>query len=435
MDLTTNRMKMACLDRCCTCPIGTNCQDEALLPITLADLPILPGYYRLSSDQIDVRRCPDAATNCPSGQSACADSTSACRGGRDADAICQSGLNGTFCRACAMPSSYYVSAKTGRVARCELCEDALSNGLKSSFGILSIVSGVVVLAGAIFVGFERGNRREWLFKWLHNLWAAAIDTYRLPDQIKILIGFFQIASRIENVYEIYLPADVRSLLQHLRVSISLGIEAVPLSCVGADGYVNRLAFWMWAPVLLVGVAAVCVSVHVLLLPLILMVSHRPSMKNTAAPSLRTTDSSVQNGTSFKLAASASQRRLFMFAERMMAIILRIAFLTYPIVTQIAFEAFSCFTFEDGTGFLIADVLIECNTARHTHAKALASIAILIYPVGLFVLNAVLLYNVRAAIRSGKRTPLSRTLFFLHREYAVDYFWWYLDRDSNPVSCL
>ena len=421
-------MKTACLGRCCTCPIGANCQDEALLPITLADLPILPGYYRLSSDQIDVRRCPDAATNCPSGQSACGNSTSACRGGRDFDAICRPGLNGTFCRACATPSSYYVSAKSGRVARCELCEDALPNGLKSSFGILAIVSGVVVLAGAIYMGFKRGNRRERLPKWLHNLWAAAIYTYRLPDQIKILIGFFQIASRVENVYEIYLPADVRSLLQHLRISISLGIEGVPLSCVGADGYVNRLAFWMWAPILLVGFAAVCVSVHVLLtcrLPLTLMVSHRP---HAAAPS-------VQNGTSLMLAANASQRRLFLFAERMMAIILRIAFLTYPIVTQIAFEAFSCFTFEDGTGFLIADVLIECNTPRHTHAKALASVAILIYPVGLFVLNAVLLYNVRAAIRSGKRTRLSRTLFFLHREYAVDYFWWYLDRDSNPVSCL
>ena len=33
---------------------------------------------------------------------------------------------------------------------------------------------------------------------------------------RILSGFYQIASRIEDVYELYLPSEVRALLQQLR---------------------------------------------------------------------------------------------------------------------------------------------------------------------------------------------------------------------------
>ena len=44
-------------------------------------------------------------------------------------------------------------------------------------------------------------------------------------------------------------------------------------------------------------------------------------------------------------------------ENVLPIVLRIAFLIYPIVTNVAFEAFSCFEFEDGRGWLITDVCL------------------------------------------------------------------------------
>ena len=73
----------------------------------------------------------------------------------------------------------------------------------------------------------------------------------------------QIATKIEDVYEIYLPSDVRALLQQLRIVISLGIEGVPLACVQADGYEKRLQFWMWTPLVLVALATLTVMVHLL----------------------------------------------------------------------------------------------------------------------------------------------------------------------------
>ena len=86
------------------------------------------------------------------------------------------------------------------------------------------------------------------------------------------------------------------------------------------------------------------------------------------------------------------------------------------MTNVAFEAFSCYEFEDGRDWLIADVSIECNTRRHHKAKGLASVAIAVYPVGLFALNAALLFRTRKDIYSGKQTTLSQATLFLHREY-------------------
>ena len=73
--------------------------------------------------------------------------------------------------------------------------------------------------------------------------------------------------------------------------------------------------------------------------------------------------------------------------------------------------------------LISDVAIECGTVEHSKTKQIAWIAVIVYPVGILVLNGSLLFCARRAILSGKPTTLSRSLAFLYREYEPDYFWW------------
>ena len=97
------------------------------------------------------------------------------------------------------------------------------------------------------------------------------------------------------------------------------------------------------------------------------------------------------------------------------------FLMYPLVTNVAFEAFPCYVFEDGQSYLVADVSIECHTSAHFNAQVLAMLAICIYPVGLFAFVATLLYRARHDIRCGKHTPFT----FLYREYEQEYFFWEL----------
>ena len=55
----------------------------------------------------------------------------------------------------------------------------------------------------------------------------------------------------------------------------------------------------------------------------------------------------------------------------------------------------------------------------------AAVAIVVYPIGLLVLNACLLFCARKAIIAGEPTPLANAIHFLHSEYEADYFWWEL----------
>ena len=85
-------------------------------------------------------------------------------------------------------------------------------------------------------------------------------------------------------------------------------------------------------------------------------------------------------------------------ERLLPPFLILMFLLYPVVTNIAFEGFPCYTLEGGQGWLIADVTIECGASEeHAHAVLLAWLAVFLYPVGLMVLNLVLLLWAHHAI--------------------------------------
>ena len=103
-------------------------------------------------------------------------------------------------------------------------------------------------------------------------------------------------------------------------------------------------------------------------------------------------------------------------------------MVYPIVTQKAFQAFSCYNFDEGTvastSWLRADVSIECGTSLHVQAQVLGCVAILLYPVGLLIFFGVLLYTSRDDIKSGRQaTQLSKSIAFLYREYTTGWYGW------------
>ena len=377
-------MEDECEERCCACPIGTDCPGG----VTLANLPVVPGYYRRSPDQIDVRRCPDAAANCLPGDSICAESTSACQGGRNAtnatSEMCHSGLTGIFCRACVEPFEFFVHAEEGAVAHCEPCENAVSSHVSVAMAVLA---SMVVVAAVVIAIIWRHHRRA-VLRMLERVWKALVETYSVPNKLKTLIAFYQIATKIEDVYEVHLPPAVRALLQQLRIIISFGIEGYPLACIGADGYTKRLLLWTLTPM-----ALALLAVPAVLLDLGMLRPKRVTLET-----------------------------LF---ENVMPIVLRLAFVLYPIVTNVAFEAFSCFTFEDGRSWLIADVNIECYTVEHARVTALAGVAIAIYPVGLLVLNALILFSIRHEIRKKEKSTLSNASRFLWSEYKPHVFWWEL----------
>ena len=95
----------------------------------------------------------------------------------------------------------------------------------------------------------------------------------------------------------------------------------------------------------------------------------------------------------------------------------------------AFEAWSCYKFVDSE-WLQQDVSIECGTDAHWRVKVVAIIAIILYPAGLLILSAALLFFARHAILKEQPTALSQSIAFLHQEYEV-----LTESPMNPTPLL
>ena len=126
---------------------------------------------------------------------------------------------------------------------------------------------------------------------------------------------------------------------------------------------------------------------------------------------------------------------------------------YPIVTQVAFESFSCVEFEGDLvqgveliprrdrqlrSFLRADVQIQCHTNEHIRLWAAAFIAVAVYPLGALVLVFGLLTYAGPAVhlcgatldlapatsnRKTRQQRLFHAIRFLHADFKPSYFLW------------
>ena len=121
----------------------------------------------------------------------------------------------------------------------------------------------------------------------------------------VLFGSYLIITKIEDVYEVSLPPAIKEILGMLSVGVSFGFDGVStvLECLGVgSGYVGLLTLYMVAPA-------------VLALLLLLFIATRLALQS-------------------RLSAQA----LF---EAWTPLFLKLCFIAYPLVTNVAFDAFSC----------------------------------------------------------------------------------------------
>ena len=72
---------------------------------------------------------------------------------------------------------------------------------------------------------------------------------------------------------------------------------------------------------------------------------------------------------------------------------------------------------------MADVAIECRTPDHRQALSVARVAILLYPVGVWLLILCLLLRIRGNVGpQQKQSRLSNALRSLYREYEPSFYW-------------
>ena len=186
-----------------------------------------------------------------------------------------------------------------------------------------------------------------------------------------------------------MPASVAALLDTFD-GLNLNIDAVGLSlpCLQLGSFFDRLLFVMLSPyVIALLIVAWCTTAEA-------------------------------------LAANRTSTRLKGGLIRALPYLLGLSFLAFPMVSSLAFQAFSCESFDDGTRFFLrADYSLNCDTDEYDAVMNLAWAAIVLYPLAIPLVCLVLLLSTRKAILNEQPTPLSRALAFLHQDYEPSMFWW------------
>ena len=167
---------------CKPCFAGSMC--GSAIGTTIETLPLQECYYRASSTSDDLRRCPDC------------DHTSGCAGGvGKGEGPCKDWLMGPYCQLCNVSdrSRYYDSEQSA----CVVCKvDAVAPLLRACSLILLVV--VIVLLFWRFKPYRRVPLLARLARWFMRLFVQL----SLRSKAKQLLGFYQIATRIGDVYKV-----------------------------------------------------------------------------------------------------------------------------------------------------------------------------------------------------------------------------------------
>ena len=254
--------------------------------------------------------------------------------------------------------------------------------------VAAVVAGLVL----VLVLLEVARRRLPVYvQWrLARLWRASNP----PNKLKIAAGYYMIITKIDTVYQADMPASVRAMLEPFRLSVTLGMGSTNdvLACVGVTSFLGRLGVWMLLPVVLV---------LVLVFGCVCWLGYRREL------------------TRHTLLSSS------------LPLITRLLFVLYPLVTNVAFEAFSCYDFDGDAAvsnstvqsFLVSDVSVPCYREEHGTITGVAWLALFLYPLGIICIFAALLLHARKAILAKRPTLLSQAVRFLYREYQPDFYYW------------
>lgn len=389
---------------CRRLPPGTVAESSAV-SVTVWTIPIAIGFWRPSNRSLDVRPCLDYATGEDSQHSSC-------RGGRDPSAQCARGTHGPFCQLCELVvqdgkevSVYFVAGHREAdghftQSHCKAC----SSSHVVNVVPLTIVICLWLLAVSCLIAWSAVKRRPAFAQSLQQI-EAAIQRLTPVVKLKVAFTFYSIASRINAVYSVRLPWEVERLVQTLNsiLSAGLGGNFINFWCVGLDSHLKRLQFWMAFPLVLLG--------------LVLLATLTDSFVSQVCWGHARTFKPP------KLTTTTTMRML------------KLLYLIYPSVTKVAFDSFSCITFvDDNVSWLAADLSVSCDSPAYDAVTRWGWAAVIIYPVGMIVLNAVLLFLAHAPCTersrghhgSRRRTKfVQATTEFLTHDYTQQQWWWEL----------
>ena len=492
--------------RCDTCPEGAICSEPGT---TLENLTLQSGYWRASINTIQIIRCPDASlgnSGCQGGIGApCKPSLTGayCRVCVEdwhyydtADSTCQScalippetiGMlslatllavalvsqcalvaraqraearrGEALAKAAAAPRSVKSQASRTLALQELRNREELFEGLQSMRGLEGLSSmNPAAFGSSCAVGLapiderfsEKLSRRQLVPP--SRTWSAEpkplggstpgwsqllvrlqsiIGRASISCKVRLLISFLQVTCQLEAVYLLSWPRELIHFMRQLEVIFSIDFVTLglPLPCLGLRGIHAQLVAAGLAPGVIVCVILAANAV----------------MACTASDEVMRKEGAVLSVGDER--RSWLRERLLSTLQRSAGSCLFVLFFALPLVSSLAFRAFSCECFDDQQlCFLRADYALVCGrlgpdgalgelSPAYEQVRALAFLMITAYPVLVPLLSFSLLFKARHAIQQRQVTRLSRGLHFLHDAYEPRFFYWEVACLSSSLALL
>lgn len=108
----------------------------------------------------------------------------------------------------------------------------------------------------------------------------------------------------------------------------------------------------------------------------------------------------------------------------LSVVLLLMFLVYSSVSSNVFRMFACDSVDDGNSYLRADYRIMCTDAKHRALQVYAAVMIAVYPIGIPLLYAGLLYRHRDILSdSGANKSKAQAIADLWAPYRPNAFYY------------
>ena len=225
---------------CKVCPAGSACPNVGT---TLASITMKRGYYRVSNTSIDLRECPDSSGD-----------SSGCTGGVGlGEGPCKPLLHGPYCQLCTTTDNthYYSSSESD----CLKCSGDAFTGV----GLAVVIVLVGLLLVGHFIKFRPDLKYERFTQLRRRLHIISMQI-SLRAKLKQCLSFYQVATRIADVYVVAMPTAAAQLLNSFEVfNINIAGIGLPLQCLNMGTYKDHMIVTMVVPVLL-GAALIIYSV-------------------------------------------------------------------------------------------------------------------------------------------------------------------------------
>ncbi|KAL1496398.1 hypothetical protein AB1Y20_016353 [Prymnesium parvum] len=366
----------------CAAHAGLTCANAS--GTTLANVTVRRGFWRYSAATTQVWACVADGEWTP-----CAGGTAAGEGGA---AYCTAGHFGPRCEVCnsTEEAEFFFDRK---LARCRECGDVTGKAA-AIFGV-ALALLLFASAGVAFVWRRRPSLHRAALQ-LRRLWVNAGLRYL----VKAALGLYQCIAAVPSVYDVTVPPTLRAFewwadLFELPADVGLDFFIAP-SCLGS--YRRRLIIGAAWPIVLLAAAALgFVALEV------------ARSRGAWREELR---EQVSRG-----------------LKRVVPPVLIVTFVLVPSTATRVFKSFLCESFHvrdtplETVRFMAVDPSSSCDSDDYRTTEQVAFVAVLVWPIGVPLLYAVLLWHSRRAINSGVPTTLSRATRFLSADYKPFAFWW------------